>query len=318
MQIIASENSRLDIFLSSQLQKSRNSIGALIRSNAIKIDGVVVAKPSHKLTIGSIVEIELPKTPEIDPAPTVDFDIDILYEDDSFLVVNKPANIVVHPASTHKEATLVDWLQSKSYTLSTISGELRNGIVHRLDKETTGGLIIAKTDTAHQKIAAQLEDRSLGRYYLAVIDLPLKESVVIDKPIARHPTKRTKMAVVQNGKMAKTSFVKLAELDGFELIAAKLYTGRTHQIRVHLSSINRHIIGDELYGYKPPKDKIDGFFLHAFKLDLVHPNTNKRVDLFVPLPTHFVSLLQKHYTKDEIDEIICNIGRYFNSPNRMP
>lgn len=316
MNLTATEEARLDQFLSKALDKSRNSISDLIRSDAITVNGKTISKPSFKLNIDDQIEIDFPKPKELDLTINVDFDVEIIYEDDHLLVINKPSDLVVHPASSYKGATLVDWLKSRGYALSTISGERRNGIVHRLDKETTGLLIVAKTDIAHQKIAAQLEDRSLGRYYLAVIDLPLKESLTIDKPIARHPTKRTKMAIVPNGKEAKTSFVKLLDLDGTELIAAKLYSGRTHQIRVHLSSINRHILGDELYGYKRTKATLSGFFLHAYRLDLIHPATNKQISFTASLPKHFANLLEKH-TKERVDEIVSTIGDCFDNATRV-
>lgn len=313
MNIVANCAGRLDTILSQSLSKSRNALSDLIRSGAVSVNGKSTTKPSHKVQIADEIYIVLPAIKTPDFVADVDFDVEVLYEDSSFLVVNKPSDLVVHPASSHKGATLVDWLQHNKYSLSTISGELRNGIVHRLDKETTGGLIVAKTDTSHTKIAAQLENRSLGRYYLAVIDLPLKEDQIIDKPIARNRAKRTKMGIDRAGKEAKTAFVKLAQLGNLELIAAKLFTGRTHQIRVHLSSINRHIVGDELYGYKPSKDKIDGFFLHAFRLDLIHPETDKQISFTAPLPRHFMKLLQNYYEKEKIDEIIDNIERRFDT-----
>lgn len=294
-----SSSQRLDIFVSEQLAKSRNAVSELIRAGFVAVNGKPATKPSFALKPSDQVTVLLPEPKAPDQAIAVDFEVPVLYEDESFLIINKPANLVVHPATSHKGATLVDWLQSKNYTLSTISGETRNGIVHRLDKETTGGLIIAKNDVAHQKIAAQLEDRSAGRYYIAVIDQPLKDSLIVEKPLARHPTKRTKMAVVPNGKEAKTAFVKLAEFGKFELIAAQIFTGRTHQIRVHLGSLNRHIVGDEMYGYKQKSD----FFLHAYKLEFVHPRSAQTVSFIAPLPDHFTKLLSQHFTKEKIDEI---------------
>jgi 23S rRNA pseudouridine1911/1915/1917 synthase len=173
----------------------------------------------------------------------------------------------------------VDWLKSKNISLSTISGEERHGIVHRIDKETTGALVIAKNNFAHQKLSEQLQDKSMGRIYLAIIDLPLKENCEIDRPIGRNPKNRLKQTIMPNGRNAKTRFLKLCG-EKEELIACKLFTGRTHQIRVHLNSINRHIIGDELYGAKESDERI---MLHAYILYLIHPTTGKKIFFEAPL-----------------------------------
>ncbi|MCB4764151.1 MAG: RluA family pseudouridine synthase, partial [Sulfurovum sp.] len=182
------------------------------------------------------------------------------------------------------EATLVDWLVQRGISLSTISGEERHGIVHRIDKETTGALVIAKNNKVHEKLSAQLQNKSMGRYYLALIDHPLKENTVVNKPIGRNSKNRLKMDVVPNGKEAKTAFVKLLETEyGTELIAAKLFTGRTHQIRVHLNTLGRHILGDNLYGFKSKRDKIPRVYLHAYLLYLTHPITGKIMEFIAPL-----------------------------------
>jgi 23S rRNA pseudouridine1911/1915/1917 synthase len=213
------------------------------------------------------------------------------------LVINKPPHLVVHSAPSVKEATLVDWLKSKNIRLSTISGEERHGIVHRIDKETSGALVIAKTNEAHQFLSEQLSNKSMGRYYLAIIDLPLKEDCEIDRPIGRNPKNRLKNAVIPNGKQAKTRFIKLCG-EKEELIACKLFTGRTHQIRVHLNSINRHIIGDELYGAKESMERI---LLHAYILYLIHPKTKKLMQFTAPL---FSDMKEKinQICKEEKDE----------------
>ncbi len=174
------------------------------------------------------------------------------------MVVNKPSGLVVHPAPSVKGATLVDWLVSKGVSLSNILGKERYGIVHRIDKNTTGALVVAKTNEAHEKLSFQLRNKSMGRYYLAVIDHPLKESCIVEKPIGRSRKNRYKMDVVNGGKDSKSAFYKLIQNDdNLELIVAKLFTGRTHQIRVHLKSLGRHILGDVLYGFKSKEDTID-------------------------------------------------------------
>jgi 23S rRNA pseudouridine1911/1915/1917 synthase len=205
--------------------------------------------------------------------------------------------LVVHSAPSVKEATLVDWLKSKNIRLSTISGEERHGIVHRIDKETSGALVIAKTNEAHQFLSKQLSDKSMGRYYLAIIDLPLKEDCEIDRKIGRNPKNRLKNSVIQNGKIAKTRFIKLCNQKE-ELIACKLFTGRTHQIRVHLNSINRHIIGDELYGAKESSERI---LLHAYVLYLIHPKTKKLMQFTAPLFDDMNKKI-KQICKEETDE----------------
>jgi len=260
------------------------------------VNSKTITKPSFKVSNDDKIEYEI-QTLEEPKEYEVDFDVEIIYEDDEILVVNKPPHLVVHSAPSVKEATLVDWLKSKNIRLSTISGEVRHGIVHRIDKETSGALVIAKTNEAHQFLSEQLSDKSMGRYYLAIIDLPLKEDCEIDRPIGRNPKNRLKNAIIPTGKIAKTRFVKLCG-EKEELIACKLFTGRTHQIRVHLNSINRHIIGDELYGAKQSSERI---LLHAYILYLIHPKTKKLMQFTAPL---FEDMKDKinQICKEETDE----------------
>jgi 23S rRNA pseudouridine1911/1915/1917 synthase len=249
-------------------------------------------------------------------APPIDFDIEILYEDEYLLVVNKPAGLVVHPAPSVKEPTLVDWLIHKGISLSTISGEERYGIVHRIDKETTGALVVAKDNKIHEALSLQLQDKSMGRYYLALIDCPLKDDIVVDKPIGRNPKNRLKMDVIPNGRSAKTAFVKLlTSQHGVELIAAKLFTGRTHQIRVHLNTLGRHILGDDLYGFKSKRDKISRVNLHAYLLYLVHPVSGERMEFVAPLFEDMKAYISKNFDQGEVDEKIDphTLGTLFNN-----
>jgi 23S rRNA pseudouridine1911/1915/1917 synthase len=232
------------------------------------------------------------------------------------MVVNKPAGLVVHPAPSVKKPTLVDWLIHKGISLSTILGEERYGIVHRIDKDTTGALVIAKTNEAHRKLSEQLRDKSMGRYYLALIDYPLKQSGVVEKPIGRSRKHRLKMDIVPNGKEAKSAFFKLAECDtNVELIAVKLFTGRTHQIRVHLNSLGRHILGDVLYGFKSKKDTINRVLLHAYKLYLIHPTTGKRMEFVAPIFPDMRDFIYRQFNQGEIDEKInpAIIDSYFTT-----
>ena len=311
---------RLDIFLTSNLQNSRNQIANLIKSNLVFVNEKVISKPSFKLNIGDDVKIIYPQIKEIKIQNNID--IEILYEDDDVLVINKPENLVVHPAPSVKEPTLVDWLKSKNYTLSTINGEIRAGIVHRLDKGTSGVMIIAKNDISHTNLSSQLSDKSMGRIYLAFIDLALKENCVIQRYIGRNPNNRLKKAVVSqnasDGRYAKSAFLNLHSQNGINLIAAKLFTGRTHQIRVHLASINRHILGDTLYGFKSEIGKIKRVFLHAYLLYFKHPKNGDLIKICAKkLPNEFEKIIENLECKDEIYEKILpnNIEREFSSFN---
>ena len=429
--LIAQCSERLDVFLSSQLGISRNQISNLIKSEAVRVDGAVQTKPGYKLSAGELVHIDYPApAPQQMSAERLDFDVEILYEDEDLLVVNKPAGLTVHPAASVKEPTLVDWLKSRGYLLSTLGGELRAGIVHRLDKLTSGALLVAKNNAAHAALSAQLSDKSMGRIYLALIDLPLKEPCVIERPIARNPANRLKMGIVPGGRNAKSAFyeilsgaeltelqnsaqkrdeilntsagdsttagknagmdeilndyagvdsadeisnncmqsadkisiqsadkipssradnadkiltakmsadqtraARLAEnkflnfknpaqnqilppinLKSFNLVAAKLFTGRTHQIRVHLSSINRHILGDHLYGFKSENAKISRILLHAYLLYFIHPRSGKEMKICAGLPSEFLNFTTNQKVKDEIYEKILptNVERYFS------
>ena len=311
--VIAPKSGRIDKVLAESLAVSRNQIERLIGEGMVEIDGKTVRKNSLKVAEGDRIVYRF-REAEKRKAPEIDFDVEILYEDDAILVVNKPSGLVVHPAPSVKEATLVDWLIKKGISLSTVSGEERHGIVHRIDKETTGALVVAKTNEAHRKLSEQLQDKSMGRYYLALIDHPLKEDTVVDQPIGRNPSNRLKMAVVPHGKAARTAFVKLVEgKHNIELIAAKLYTGRTHQIRVHLQSLGRHILGDDLYGFKSKKDTIARVQLHAYRLYMNHPLSGKTIEFTAPLFEDMKRIISNYFQYEEVERLIDpdRIGRYF-------
>jgi 23S rRNA pseudouridine1911/1915/1917 synthase len=296
---------RLDKILSATLSISRNQIEKLIKDGLVEVNSRVITKSSYRLAIGDMVEYEFVEAIKREPAK-VDFDVEVLYEDSDILVVNKPSGLVVHPAPSVKEATLVDWLIHRGISLSTISGEERHGIVHRIDKETTGALVIAKNNKTHQNLSEQLQDKSMGRYYLALIDSPLKDNIIVDKPIGRNPKNRLKMDIVEGGKEAKTAFVKLAEGEGrSELIVAKLFTGRTHQIRVHLHSLSRHILGDTLYGYSSKSYRVSRVNLHAYKLYLVHPSTGENMEFVAPLFEDMDRFLTNYYDREFVDKQIA-------------
>ncbi|MFY4807295.1 RluA family pseudouridine synthase [Aliarcobacter butzleri] len=310
---IVLETNRLDKFLAQNIDASRNQIEQLIKKEFVKVDGKITNKTGLKLKENQNVEVFFPeaqlnkrKDEEFLKNSLEDKEVEIIYEDDYILVLNKPYNLTVHDAPSVKDATLVDWLKLKNISLSTISGEERHGIVHRLDKGTSGVMVIAKTNEAHLNLSKQLEDKSMGRYYLAILDLALKENVIIEKPIGRNPNNRLKMSIEENGRYAKSAFSKIALSDNekFELIACKLYTGRTHQIRVHLSSINRHILGDNLYGFKGELNKINRFLLHAYYLYLTHPVTNKQMCFKANLPEDMKNFLNTNFQKENINDKI--------------
>lgn len=293
---------RLDKFLSQKLDYPRNQIENAIKNRLVFIDENLETKAGTKLKIGSKViftEPEIQKSQNIE----VDFDIDILYEDEYLMVLNKPSGLTVHSAPSVKEATLVDWLKSKNISLSTLSGEERHGIVHRLDKGTTGAIAIAKTNEAHASLSSQLEQKTMGRYYLAVIDLPLKSDCVVEKKIGRNSNNRLKMDVVEHGREAKTAFCKLStsKNNQIELIAAKLFTGRTHQIRIHLKTLQRHIIGDSLYGFKGEVNKIDTIFLHAYCIYFIHPVSKVMINVVAPLQNDMKNFLKQKFNQGDLD-----------------
>ena len=320
MEFICKESKRLDVVMSETLNLPRNQVEKLIKNVGVYIDDKLTHKCSVKLVEGNVVRYEFVEAKESPSQYEINFDVPILYEDDDLLVINKPPFLTVHSAPSVKEATLVDWLKFKGINLSTISGEERHGIVHRIDKETSGALVIAKNNEAHVSLSAQLEDKSMGRYYLAIIDLPLKENVVVELPIGRSLKNRLKMDVVKDGRMAKSAFAKLvlSKDTKKELIAAKLFTGRTHQIRVHLQALSRHILGDSLYGFKSQNGTIPRVMLHAYILYLKHPRTGQLLQINAPLWDDFNTYLTHHFTKEEVNEKITldSIVNGFGSHDR--
>ena len=321
---IVFETNRLDKFLASNIDASRNQIEQLIKKEYVKVDGKIISKTGLKLKENQSVDVHFPEA-ELNPIKDEIFvkeslkdkNVEIIYEDNDILVINKPCNLTVHDAPSVKDATLVDWLKLNNISLSTLSGEERHGIVHRLDKGTSGVMVVAKTNEAHIGLSKQLEEKSMGRYYLAIIDTPLKDNIMINKPIGRNQNNRLKMSIEENGRNAKSAFCKVAlsNKENFELIVAKLYTGRTHQIRVHLSSINRHILGDNLYGFKGELNKINRFYLHAYYLYLIHPITNMQMCFKANLPNDMDNFLNTNFQGENINDKINenNIISYFNT-----
>ena len=288
------EGLRIDKYLSSTLDfLSRSYIQKMIQDQNVTVNGKVV-KANYNLRLEDEVQFCLP--PNVEPDILAeDIPLDILYEDSDVIVVNKPKDMVVHPAAGHYNGTLVNALMAHCKdSLSGINGVMRPGIVHRIDKDTTGSLIICKNDTSHEIIAKQLKEHSIVRKYRAICMGVLKEDeYIIDAPIGRHPIERKKMAINEkNGKQAVTHVKVLERLKNATYIECRLETGRTHQIRVHLSSLGHPLLGDELYGDTKNKYKLQGQTLHAYILGFKHPKTGEYIETIAPIPFYFEKLLK--------------------------
>ena len=296
LSIIAEESGeRIDALLARTIEDlSRSAAQRLIEQGAVLIEGRAVQK-NTRCQAGDRITVTMPTTEEIDLVPQ-DLPLDVMYEDDDLIVVNKARGMVVHPAPGHPDGTLVNaLLWHCGDSLSGIGGEKRPGIVHRIDKDTSGLLIVAKNDFAHQALSAQLADRSLSRVYEAVVRGRLREeSGIIDRPIGRHPTDRKRMAIVERtGRPAVTHWEVLTRYNGYTQIRCRLETGRTHQIRVHMASIGHPLLGDGVYGAPSPEKGLEGQCLHARELKFVHPRTGEHVHLVTELPTWFTDVLAR-------------------------
>lgn len=303
---VCEQAERLDTFLAGEIGQTRSQVAQLIKQDCVFIDDKKVTRPGVKLKPEQTVRVEFPFAKK-EPALKVDFDVEVLYEDDDILVINKPSGVTVHPAPSVKEATLVDWLKHKGIRLSTISGEERHGIVHRLDKGTSGTMVVAKNNEAHEFLSLQLQDKSMGRYYIAVVTPPLKDDItVVEKSIGRSPSNRLKMACTPAGKYAKTMFKTLALSDDEhnQFIACKLFTGRTHQIRVHLESFNRHIIGDHIYAISPKEEKSERILLHAYIIYFIHPSTKEKLSFVAKLDNSMNSYIANKFNTEQINEVM--------------
>lgn len=271
---------------------SRSFIQKFIKDGMVTVNGQIV-KQSCKVFTDDEVVFELPDAVEPD-IPAENIPLDILYEDQDVIVVNKPKGMVVHPAAGHYTGTLVNALMFYcGQDLSGINGVMRPGIVHRIDMDTTGSLIICKNDKAHNSIAAQLKEHSINRIYHAICYGNIKEDEgIIEKPIGRHSVDRKKMAVNPNGKEAVTHYKVLKRFGNYTYISCKLETGRTHQIRVHMASIGHPLLGDEVYSGRTSPFKLKGQCLHAMTLGFIHPQTGEYVEINAPLPEYFTHLLE--------------------------
>ena len=289
-----SKNQRLDAFLASSLDGlTRSQATRLIESGEVAVNGRAVSK-SYKLAGGEDIAVTLPEPEPVEAVPQ-DIPLDVVYEDTDVIVVNKPSGMVVHPAPGHPDGTLVNaLLYHCAGTLSGIGGALRPGIVHRIDRDTSGLIIAAKNDAAHQYLSAQLADHTLARTYECIVVGALREDRgTVDAPIARHPTDRKRMAVVAGGREAVTHWEVIARYPGYTHVRCRLETGRTHQIRVHMAYIGHPILGDTVYGAKKEVPGLTGQCLHAVGLRFLHPRTHEVVELSCPLPDEFTRMLQK-------------------------
>ena len=289
-----SKNQRLDAFLASSLDGlTRSQATRLIESGEVAVNGRAVSK-SYKLAGSEDIAVTLPEPEPVEAVPQ-DIPLDVVYEDADVIVVNKPSGMVVHPAPGHPDGTLVNaLLYHCAGTLSGVGGALRPGIVHRIDRDTSGLIIAAKNDAAHQYLSAQLADHTLARTYECIVVGKLREDRgTVDAPIARHPTDRKRMAVVAGGREAVTHWEVIARYPGYTHVRCRLETGRTHQIRVHMAYIGHPILGDTVYGAKKEVPGLTGQCLHAVGLRFLHPRTHEVVELFCPLPEEFTRMLQK-------------------------
>lgn len=293
--IIEEENvgKRLDLFVSeNEVDMSRSFVQGIIEKQQVKVNGQI-RKSNYKLRVGDQVRVELAEPVELQ-VEAEDIPLDIIYEDSDVIVINKPQDMVVHPAPGNYTGTLVNGLLYHCKDLSGINGVIRPGIVHRIDKDTSGVLVVAKNDKSHNSLAMQLKDHSMKRTYYAIVEGIVKEEEgTVRTNIGRHPVERIKMAVVKDGKEAITNYKVLERFKSNTLVECRLETGRTHQIRVHMAHLHHPLIGDQVYGYKKQKFKLQGQALHAKNLGFIHPTTGEYMEFDSQLPEYFQDILDK-------------------------
>ena len=286
------EDTRLDVFLSGALVDStRSYIQKIIENGGVKVNETI-KKSSYKLKLDDKIIFDFPEVKKLDVSAE-NIPIEIVYEDSDVIVVNKPSGMIVHPASGINSGTLVNALLYHCKDLSGINGIARPGIVHRIDKDTSGVLVIAKNDLAHNKLSKQLKEHTMTRLYLALVEGIIKDDEgTVDAPLARHKTERIKIAVTQGGRNAITHYKVIERFKNTTLLLCKLDTGRTHQIRVHLAYIKHPVVGDPVYGYKKQRFNTHGQLLHAEKLGFIHPTTGKYVEFETEIPAEFKKIIK--------------------------
>ncbi len=284
---------RLDVFLAEKTQVTRSYAATLISDGFVTVNGKAAAK-NTKLKSGDCIDITIPDPQEYEVEPE-NIPLDIVYEDEHLLVVNKPKNMVVHPAAGNYSGTLVNAIMYHcGDSLSGINGVMRPGILHRIDKNTSGLLLVAKNDNAHLFLAEQIKEHSLTREYEAVVYGNLKnDSGTVNAPIARHSVKRKQMAIVEGGKEAVTHYTVLERFGNFTHVKLRLETGRTHQIRVHMASLGHAVAGDDVYGPNKVITKLGGQCLHARKIGFIHPATHEYMEFTSELPEYFTKFLNE-------------------------
>lgn len=289
---ITSEQSgeRVDVVLSTLTGKTRSNIGHLIENGLVFVDGKAVTKSGQKLKCGNIVSYEEPEL--VETVEKKDIPLDIVYNDGDIAIINKQQGLTVHPSAGNYDNTLVNGLMFHLDSLSGINGEIRPGIVHRLDKDTSGIMVVAKNDSAHVSLSAQIEKRMVKKVYLAVLEGNLKEDsgTVITK-IGRNPKDRKTMAITPDGRDAITTYKVIERYKDNCLVAFRIHTGRTHQIRVHAKHLLHPVVGDATYGYKKQRFNLEGQLLHSFLLGFTHPKSGEYVEFTAPLPQYFTAVL---------------------------
>lgn len=288
---------RLDVFLSESEElegRSRSFIQKLIKEGKIAVNGKM-KKAKYSVKPGDEIEVEIEEEEEDGKPEPQNIDLNIIYEDEDLAVVYKPQGMVVHPADGNKDGTLVNALLYHMDSLSDINGgDIRPGIVHRIDKDTSGVLLVAKNNKAHESLAKQLEEHSVTRKYLALVEGRIKEDKgTVDAPIGRNPSDRKKMAVVEGGRRAVTHFRVVERFEDNTLVEAQLETGRTHQIRVHMKYIKHPVVGDPVYGIRKQRFRLEGQLLHAHTIGFIHPSTGEYMEFSYPLPDYFEEVLRK-------------------------
>lgn len=290
--IIADKSERLDVFLSEKLDKTRSAVKKLVDDGEITVNGNKV-KAGRVLKIGEEISVNIPDPVKLD-LEAENIPLDIIYQDKDIAIINKPQGMTVHAGNGTHGSTLVNALLYHLDSLSGINGVIRPGIVHRIDKDTSGLLVVAKNDAAHLSLSEQIKNKTCHRIYLALLEGTVKQNDgVIDTFIGRSDKNRTMMAVKDSGRRAVTHFKVLKRYKEFTFAEFKLETGRTHQIRVHCKYVGHPIVGDPVYGYEKQKFKLNGQLLHAWKLELTHPSTGERMSFEAPLPDYFQAVLQK-------------------------